>query len=341
MDYRRNSNLDRPGTYIETDYVEAIIAGLWPDASVRQEVLAFLATSIRFASANGPNAWEVSLFENLVRLNVGQIAVLDCTQERIGIYFLQPCSFSSGPAFSLDVEWLGYKAISKEAGYCVCAPQAIGECPAALREAHLALIREAAARKRGSPWKASHSAELVAHLASVLDTDIPQPSYALLGSENSENAENEVGQGFGDQEENRETEAAAIDFVSRQYRLEGWLVNSVELERCGYDLHCTRGKEEIHVEVKGTRGNGRSVLLTAAELDRGFSDDRFVFVIVAAACSSAPVVTYWPAKEFRQFFTFEAIQYRARLRGGEEVTPNVVAVNRRYHAGASLRSDAV
>jgi hypothetical protein len=102
------------------------------------------------------------------------------------------------------------------------------------------------------------------------------------------------------------------------------LVHSVEPDRCGYDLHCTRGKEEIHVEVKGTRGDGRSVLLTAAELERGFSDERFVFAIVATPCT-APVATYWPAKKFRQAFAFEAIQFRARLKGREEDAPNTAA----------------
>jgi hypothetical protein len=316
-------------THSETDYVEAILIELWPDSSVRHDILAFLAASIRVANESGPSAWEVSLFENLIRLNVGQVAVLDCTGERIGIYFLQPCSLSTYPAFSLDREWPMYKAIPKATGYCECAPQAVGACPSPLREAHMALIREAAARKRGSRWKESHSVKLVAYLSAVLGIDIPQPSYVRPSLDNSGKY---MDQGFGDPEENRETEAAAIDFVSRRYLSEKWSVHSVESEHCGYDLHCMRGKEELHVEVKGTRGDGRSVLLTAAERDRGFSDESFVFAIVASACT-APVATYWSAKEFRQAFTFESVQFRARLRGGEEDAPNTAAQPDDYAAG--------
>lgn len=58
------------------------------------------------------------------------------------------------------------------------------------------------------------------------------------------------GAGFGNPEENKEVETAAIAFVTKLYESEGWQVVSVENEKCGFDLICTRGTTIENVEVK-------------------------------------------------------------------------------------------
>ena len=46
-------------------------------------------------------------------------------------------------------------------------------------------------------------------------------------------------------------EEAAVLWVTEHYEEYGWKVRSKEAEKIGYDLLCTQGHEERHVEVKG------------------------------------------------------------------------------------------
>jgi hypothetical protein len=39
-----------------------------------------------------------------------------------------------------------------------------------------------------------------------------------------------------------------------EYKQNGWSVESVEQDKCGYDLLCANSSIEEHVEVKGIRG---------------------------------------------------------------------------------------
>lgn len=77
------------------------------------------------------------------------------------------------------------------------------------------------------------------------------------------------GGGFGDPESNREVERAAIARATAALEAEGWSVESVERDRIGFDLLCTRPDGEArHVEVKGVRGSARSFIITEGELLR-------------------------------------------------------------------------
>jgi hypothetical protein len=56
--------------------------------------------------------------------------------------------------------------------------------------------------------------------------------------------------GCADPVTNAEVEAAAVSTVTMWYQERGWRVRSVEHEKLGYDLVCTHGGIEEHVEVK-------------------------------------------------------------------------------------------
>jgi hypothetical protein len=182
-----------------------------------------------------------------------------------------------------------------------------------LRAAHNALIRDAATAKKRSPFKRYHSFELIDYIRQYFAQDIPQPFYEPAAEPESQPEELRLASGFGSYESNREIERAAVDYVSHWYTSQGWIVRSVEADKCGYDLHCTRSRSQLHVEVKGTSGNGEAIILTAGEFDRGFSDDYFVLAIVAHAGTENATLRQWPAQDFRQCFAFEPIQYIARL----------------------------
>lgn len=290
--------------------VRATLAALWPTSNHREAVLRFLATSIRSAHARGPAAWEVTLSTDRIRLNVGPVAVLDCWTDSISVYFLQPLELENASAFQVDPTWRGYRAVRKPTGLCRCRPQALLCAPSALSAAHVALIQEAVARREHTAWRRHHAHDLIDYLSTQF-TGVGQPSYVT--NESMPPTLQGHSQGYGDAEANREAEVAAVQFVQSHYVADGWHVRSVEAARCGYDLHCTRGEAELHVEVKGTRGDGLQVFITAGELDRGMTDDNFVLAVVGSACSEAPHATYWLAVDFRTRFVFEPVQYRARV----------------------------
>lgn len=53
---------------------------------------------------------------------------------------------------------------------------------------------------------------------------------------------------------------------------EGWRVRRVGAEKRGYDLDCRNdASEAMHVEVKGTQGDGQSVILTRNEVNHNLT----------------------------------------------------------------------
>lgn len=65
---------------------------------------------------------------------------------------------------------------------------------------------------------------------------------------------------------NRAVEQRAMDEATRHYESEGWNVVDVSSHRVGYDIRCTRGDAELHVEVKGVTSDGSEVNLTRNEV---------------------------------------------------------------------------
>jgi hypothetical protein len=63
----------------------------------------------------------------------------------------------------------------------------------------------------------------------------------------------------------RAIEERAMAEATKYFRARGWTVRDVSGSR-SYDLECTRGRQMLHVEVKGTTSRGHSILLTANEV---------------------------------------------------------------------------
>ena len=119
--------------------------------------------------------------------------------------------------------------------------------------------------------------------------------------------------GFGDPSTNQQVEEAAISWVTNEYTEQGWSVKSVETEKCGYDLLCTKEDIEEHVEVKGIQGSSISFIITAGEVRQSQVDYSFVLYAVTSALTN-PVPYKFTAKELRNLFSFEIVSYRAYLK---------------------------
>ncbi|MFB8177757.1 protein NO VEIN domain-containing protein [Streptomyces sp. NPDC055966] len=88
------------------------------------------------------------------------------------------------------------------------------------------------------------------------------------------------GAGFvSDPKKRKAIELHAEDMAVAHYEGEGWTV-----ERLGkpYDLHCTRGREERRVEVKGTTGAATSVDLTINEVEHAQDPQNTVDLFVVS-----------------------------------------------------------
>lgn len=112
----------------------------------------------------------------------------------------------------------------------------------------------------------------------------------LRGDENSDAVVDEAAlaaaAGFGDPVTNRRVERAAVNAVTADYEDRGWQVQSVEADRCGYDLVCRKGRRTEHVEVKGVAGASAAFILTDGEKRKAESDESFFLYVVTNALAS-------------------------------------------------------
>ena len=98
------------------------------------------------------------------------------------------------------------------------------------------------------------------------------------------------GAGFGDPEQNKVAEAAAVKHVTKCYEQDGYEVHSVEAEKCGYDLVARKKRRELHLEVKGVAGEKPEFPITPNEVASARNDKEFRLVVVINAlerCRSA------------------------------------------------------
>jgi hypothetical protein len=116
--------------------------------------------------------------------------------------------------------------------------------------------------------------------------------------------------GFGNAENNRKVEKAAVDFVTKQYERDGWKVKSVEPLKCGYDLLCTKNGKAEHVEVKGIGGGDLGFIITANEVSAARKNANFRICAVTSAITNPQLHTF-TGGQFLEAFRIDALAYRA------------------------------
>ena len=79
----------------------------------------------------------------------------------------------------------------------------------------------------------------------------------------------------------RAVEECAMKRAVGHYEERGWLVDSSVAKNNCFDLLCCRGSEILHVEVKGTSGPGKEVLLTRNEVVHAREFPHVALVVVS------------------------------------------------------------
>ena len=121
--------------------------------------------------------------------------------------------------------------------------------------------------------------------------------------------------GFGGTPEQRKRiEKAAERAVIAHYEAIGYVPTDMTKVVCGYDFCFTKGRVELHVEVKGTSGVVEHFYLTRNEFNAGLmANERWRLAIVTEALSTNPVVKIYTPKELKQTFDFDPICFEASL----------------------------
>lgn len=159
------------------------------------------------------------------------------------------------------------------------------------------------------PYQLQAMRELTPESADLLQRKFPQSTQ---GEESdSEHILRTRGAGRGNFKTNRQVEQAAITHVRNWYRRNGWVVRSVEQERRGYDLLCTKHAAEEHVEVKGIQGTEESFIITANEVRQAQTDTCFILQVVTRALSVHPSRSCYSGTELLARFDLKEIAYQA------------------------------
>jgi len=111
-----------------------------------------------------------------------------------------------------------------------------------------------------------------------------------------------------------EVEARAVEEVRRWYARRGWTVESVERESLGYDLVCTKAREEQHVEVKGTSLSSPSFMITQRELSNLKNDPKSFLAVAVNVRLRSRRIHRWAGREALNVFRFEPLQYKAIMK---------------------------
>jgi|GEM_PF-6735451 len=116
-------------------------------------------------------------------------------------------------------------------------------------------------------------------------------------------------------------ERDAVEIVTKLMKAEGWKVHSVEKLRIGYDLHCTKPRRELHVEVKGSSALIPTFTLTRNEFRRAQIDKNWKLYVVTHLRTDKEMIHEWHGSELDKCFTLEPLSYA--------VTPKVSKGKRR------------
>jgi hypothetical protein len=122
------------------------------------------------------------------------------------------------------------------------------------------------------------------------------------------------GAGFGASENNPLVEKAAVKSVTSYLTSKGYTIKSREAEKIGYDLEATKGREVLHVEVKGISGGVLQFPITANEMRLASEDKAFRLFAVTHALTKQARLHEFKGADFLNRFSLAALSYMAKLK---------------------------
>lgn len=109
----------------------------------------------------------------------------------------------------------------------------------------------------------------------------------------------------------RNTEKAAVQKVKRKLLRSGFNVRSREKEICGYDLHATKARKELHIEVKGCASSEPYFFLTRTEKNAAEADPHWrIWIVTNVKNYSAARIRKCTNKQMLKEFELIPSQWR-------------------------------
>lgn len=109
------------------------------------------------------------------------------------------------------------------------------------------------------------------------------------------------------------TEAAAVRFVRHRLHMSGYAVKSRESEICGYDLHATKHGAELHVEVKGSKGDTPHFFISRNEYTVASRDPEWRLAVVLVGGIKPKFCGFNTAATMRRIYHLAPTQWEGRL----------------------------
>lgn len=310
-----------------------------PDESAKEVILSFLSNAIIFAHNINHKNWNLNLDKDgyFIRFNVGQVYCIEIFSGYVYILSLKDHLPKILLGTYLEIQFKGYDGkkevitpdLAQVPDVLIKVPGSVGcriknfhvtSVLPYLEEANREFINFAIRNTSQRPiMSQAHSPGFITYLSQYCKKQIPNPSYItdtvpeVYPNFNIIEKEPQAGGGFGNAETNRKVEQAAIKYVTDDYTKNGWIVKSIESEKCGFDLLCTKGEAQEYVEVKGVQGDSVSFIVTAGEVRQSQKNKKFVLCVVTSALST-PKLHKFTAKEFHEQFMIEPVSYKATLK---------------------------
>ncbi len=163
----------------------AALARLYPEHTPRRRSARLLADDIRLAHRLSPSNWEITLFDEKIRLNVGstEVAVLYPNE----IYMVIDADRLTRPErevladlFEISGEW--YDDIPGTKGWGRIPASQLDDYLHLIGEPHRRFIEKASGGSTSAAWPDHHSTGVTAYLRDYLRRKIPDPDYIASGT---------------------------------------------------------------------------------------------------------------------------------------------------------------
>jgi 5-methylcytosine-specific restriction enzyme A len=150
---------------------------IFTDETRARRACTLLARSICAAHDAGPSAWSVTLTQRMIRLNVGQVEVTTLRNGCLKLLVSAPAELPVSRGVELRyTRSPAYDSVPVPSGHAEL-DLSQSKPPGRLLEAHAAFIREAAGRKRHSPFARAFSEGVLRFLDTVLGGRLPRPDW--------------------------------------------------------------------------------------------------------------------------------------------------------------------
>ena len=162
-----------------TSAAKEVLQKILPIDREREAAVKFLAESVEYCNEKYPDCWEVSLFNHLIRLNVGRLYSLDLKEGSV-MFFCNPDSLSDElkQKFSRYIKvYDEFRSLKRDVLQIELPSEVFVDSSSLFRNSHHAFLDLAMGTATTSPYKAAYSPGIIEFVNDMLNTSLPHPGF--------------------------------------------------------------------------------------------------------------------------------------------------------------------